>query len=119
MEHDKVTTAEDGSIQANQEKEWVLETDGANLKAVMCIDGVHFARTYSNNCVEVFNVLRIEAAWGTIMKELQNVIEFDGSYVGATSPFDISPYNTTPFYNLSRGATSPTYSPTSPAHRNS
>lgn len=47
----------------------------------MCIDGVHFARTYSNNCVEVFNVLRIEAARGTIMKELQNVIEFDGSYL--------------------------------------
>ncbi|KAF9491957.1 DNA-directed RNA polymerase II, subunit 1 [Pleurotus eryngii] len=81
MEHDKVTTAEDGSIQANQEKEWVLETDGANLKAVMCIDGVDFARTYSNNCVEVFNVLGIEAARGAIMKELRNVIEFDGSYV--------------------------------------
>ncbi|KAF4609278.1 DNA-directed RNA polymerase II subunit rpb1 [Pleurotus pulmonarius] len=81
MEHDKVTTAEDGSIQANQEKEWVLETDGANLKAVMCIDGVDFARTYSNNCIEVFNVLGIEAARGAIMKELRNVIEFDGSYV--------------------------------------
>lgn len=81
MEHDKVTTAEGGSIQANQEKEWVLETDGANLKAVMCIDGVDFARTYSNNCVEVFNVLGIEAACGAIMKNLRNIIEFDGSYV--------------------------------------
>ncbi len=40
---------------------WVLETDGANLKAVMCIDGVDFAWTYSNNCVDTFNVLGIEA----------------------------------------------------------
>ncbi|KAF7426815.1 DNA-directed RNA polymerase II subunit rpb1 [Pleurotus ostreatus] len=32
MEHDKVTAAEDSSIQANQEKEWVLETDDAKLK---------------------------------------------------------------------------------------
>ncbi len=47
----------------------------------MCLDGVDFTRTYSNNCVEVFNVLGIEAARAAIMKELRNVIEFDGSYV--------------------------------------
>jgi DNA-directed RNA polymerase II subunit RPB1 len=47
----------------------------------MCLDGVDFTRTYSNNCVEIFNVLGIEAARAAIMKELRNVIEFDGSYV--------------------------------------
>ncbi|KAF9486606.1 hypothetical protein BDN71DRAFT_1514850 [Pleurotus eryngii] len=36
-------------------------------------------------------------------------------FIGATSPFNTSPYNTSPFYDRSRGATSPTYSPTSPA----
>ena len=34
---------------------------------------------------------------------------------GATSPMGTSPYAMSPFYNHSRGATSPTYSPTSPA----
>ena len=34
---------------------------------------------------------------------------------GATSPFGTSPYATSPFYDRSRGPTSPTYSPTSPA----
>ncbi|KZT09014.1 beta and beta-prime subunits of DNA dependent RNA-polymerase [Laetiporus sulphureus 93-53] len=81
LEHDKVFITEEGSIKAQQEKEWVLETDGVNLKTVMCIDGVDFTRTYSNSCVEVFNVLGIEAARAAIMKELRGVIEFDGSYV--------------------------------------
>ncbi|KAI0932934.1 DNA-directed RNA polymerase II subunit rpb1, variant 2 [Taiwanofungus camphoratus] len=81
LEHEKVVITEEGSIEARQEKEWVLETDGVNLKAVMCIDGVDYKRTYSNSCVEVFNVLGIEAARVAIMKELRGVIEFDGSYV--------------------------------------
>ena len=80
LAHDKVTILDDGAIDKNQ-KEWVLETDGVNLKTVMCIDGVDWRRTYSNSCVEVFNVLGIEAARAAIMKELRSVIEFDGSYV--------------------------------------
>jgi DNA-directed RNA polymerase II subunit RPB1 len=81
LEHDKVTISDEGTIEARKEKEWVLETDGVNLKTVMCIDGVDFRRTYSNSCVEVFNVLGIKAARGAIMRELRGVIEFDGSYV--------------------------------------
>jgi DNA-directed RNA polymerase II subunit RPB1 len=83
MNHDKTVIIEDGSIKTGGDdyKEWVLETDGTNLKQVMCLDGVDFTRTYSNNCVEIFNVLGIEAARAAIMKELRNVIEFDGSYV--------------------------------------
>jgi DNA-directed RNA polymerase II subunit RPB1 len=81
MEQDKVMVSKDGSIESGREKEWVLETDGVNLKTVMCIDGVDFKRTYSNSCVEIFNVLGIEAARNAIMKELRGVIEFDGSYV--------------------------------------
>ncbi|EPS95144.1 hypothetical protein FOMPIDRAFT_152872 [Fomitopsis schrenkii] len=81
LEHDKVVVTEEGSIKSRQEKEWVLETDGVNLKAVMTVQGVDFRRTYSNSCVEIFNVLGIEAARVAIMKELRGVIEFDGSYV--------------------------------------
>ncbi|CAL1696999.1 unnamed protein product [Somion occarium] len=81
MEYDKITVTPEGSISARGEKEWVLETDGVNLKTVMCVEGVDFKRTYSNSCTEVFHVLGIEAARAAIMKELRGVIEFDGSYV--------------------------------------
>ncbi|KAL5534789.1 hypothetical protein ACEPAG_1253 [Sanghuangporus baumii] len=81
LAHDRIVVTDDGSIQKSEEKEWVLETDGVNLKTVMCIDGVDWRRTYSNSCVEIFNVLGIEAARAAIMKEMRNVIEFDGSYV--------------------------------------
>ena len=61
-------------------KDWMLEMDGVKLKAVMYIPGVDLTRTYSNSCVEIFNMLGIEAACGAIMKELRGVIEFDSSY---------------------------------------
>ncbi|KAJ6577080.1 DNA-directed RNA polymerase II, subunit 1 [Mycena sp. CBHHK59/15] len=81
LQHDKVVIEDDGSINLRKKEEWVLETDGINLKTVMCIDGVDFKRTYSNSCVEIFNVLGIEAARAAILRELRGVIEFDGSYV--------------------------------------
>ena len=59
----------------------MLETDGVNLRMVMCIDGVDFKRTYSNSCIEIFNVLGIKAARAAIMKKLRSVIEFDSFYV--------------------------------------
>ncbi|KAI0028851.1 DNA-directed RNA polymerase II, subunit 1 [Vararia minispora EC-137] len=80
-EQDKLAITADGALDPKASKEWVLETDGVNMKKVMCIDGVDFRRTYSNSCVEIFEVLGIEAARAAIMKELRNVIEFDGSYV--------------------------------------
>ncbi|KAE9397231.1 beta and beta-prime subunits of DNA dependent RNA-polymerase [Gymnopus androsaceus JB14] len=68
--HDMIETKEDGSIVLEKEK-----------GTVMCIDGVDFTRTYSNSCVEIFNVLGIEAARAAILKELRGVIEFGASYV--------------------------------------
>ncbi|TXT08619.1 hypothetical protein VHUM_02747 [Vanrija humicola] len=65
----------------DQEKEWFLETDGINLKAVMPIDGVDATRTYSNNCYEVWETLGIEAGRNALFKELNGVIEAGGSYV--------------------------------------
>lgn len=61
--------------------EWGLDTDGTNLQEVMCQEGVDERRTYSNNTVEIMEVLGIEATRKALLKELRNVIEFDGSYV--------------------------------------
>ncbi|KAH8822372.1 beta and beta-prime subunits of DNA dependent RNA-polymerase [Flagelloscypha sp. PMI_526] len=71
----------DDSGSFNKKSIWTLDTTGVNLKSVMTVDGVDFRKTTSNSCVEVFNVLGIEAARASIMTELRAVIEFDGSYV--------------------------------------
>ncbi len=63
------------------ETEYVLETDGINLRQVMAADHVLFEETYSNNPVEVLSVLGIEATRRALLTELRKVIEFDGSYV--------------------------------------
>jgi DNA-directed RNA polymerase II subunit RPB1 len=79
VQHDKISITKEGNIDARSEKEWVLKTDGVNLKTVMCIEGVDFKHAYSNSCVEVFSVLGIEAAREVIFKEMRGIIEFDGS----------------------------------------
>ena len=61
--------------------EWVLETDGTNLMAVLGVDYVDATRTCSNDIVEVFVALGIEGVRGALLSELRNVISFDGSYV--------------------------------------
>jgi len=64
-----------------QVPEWVLETDGSNLRKVLTVDGVDTRRTISNNCVEVLEVLGIEAARQSLLREMRHVIEFGGSSV--------------------------------------
>ena len=58
--------------------EWILITEGSNLKSVMNISGVDFTRTISNNIHEVAEVLGIEAARNVIMKEAIDVLEEQG-----------------------------------------
>jgi DNA-directed RNA polymerase II subunit RPB1 len=36
--------------------QWVLDTDGCNLTAVLCVQDVDATRTVSNDIVEVFDV---------------------------------------------------------------
>lgn len=61
--------------------QWVLDTDGCNLAAVLCVEEVDATRTISNDIVEVFEVLGIEAVRRALLREMRAVISFDGSYV--------------------------------------
>ncbi|KAK4393293.1 DNA-directed RNA polymerase II subunit RPB1 [Sesamum angolense] len=63
------------------ENEWMLDTEGVNLLAVMCHDDVDARRTTSNHLIEVIEVLGIEAVRKALLDELRVVISFDGSYV--------------------------------------
>jgi DNA-directed RNA polymerase II subunit RPB1 len=60
---------------------WVLDTVGSNLLDVLGLDYIDFTRTISNDIIEIFNVLGVEAARKTIYNELADVLEFDGSYL--------------------------------------
>jgi DNA-directed RNA polymerase II subunit RPB1 len=60
---------------------WVLDTVGTNLLDVLRLDYIDNKRTLSNDIVEIYNVLGIEAARQAIYNELVDVVEFDGTYI--------------------------------------
>ena len=60
---------------------WVLDTIGTNLLEILGLDYIDNSRTFSNDIVEMYNVLGIEAARQSIYNELVDVIEFDGTYI--------------------------------------
>jgi len=58
--------------------EYVLYTEGSNLKKVMRIKGVDYRRTVTNNILEIAEVLGIEAARNAIIKEALDTLEEQG-----------------------------------------
>ena len=60
---------------------WVLDTVGTNLLDVLGLDYIDNKRTMSNDIIEIYEVLGIEAARQAIYNELAEVIEFDGTYI--------------------------------------
>lgn len=64
-----------------QEDIWVLDTVGSNLLDVLSLDYIDSRKTFTNNIIEVYNILGIEAAREAIYNELVDVIEFDSTYI--------------------------------------
>jgi DNA-directed RNA polymerase II subunit RPB1 len=62
---------------------WVLDTIGTNMLDVLGLDYIDPNRTYSNDIIEIFHVLGMEAARFALYNELAEVLEFDGAYVNA------------------------------------
>jgi len=81
----KLVTLPDGSLLANKDdprcQEWMLDTSGTSLAQVLTIPGVDTVRTYSNHFIQVFEVFGIEGTRSALMRELTQVLSFDGSYV--------------------------------------
>ncbi|KAI9892951.1 MAG: DNA-directed RNA polymerase II subunit rpb1 [Vezdaea aestivalis] len=84
-EKERVRIAEDGALTMKKTdplcKEWFLDTSGTALGDVLTVEGVDTTRTYSNSFREVFKVFGIEATRAALMRELTQVLSFDGSYV--------------------------------------
>lgn len=65
----------------SKQESWVLDTVGSNLLHVLGVDFIDKSKTFSNDIIEVYNVLGIEAARQIILNELVEVISFDGTYI--------------------------------------
>ncbi|ADG13315.1 RNA polymerase Rpb1 domain 5 [Methanocaldococcus infernus ME] len=58
--------------------EYVIHTQGSNLREVFKIEGVDTRRTITNNIIEIQEVLGIEAARNAIINEMKNTLEQQG-----------------------------------------
>lgn len=58
----------DSNGQFKKEMEWVLDTEGVNLLAVMSMEEVDYTRTTSNHIVDIIDTLGIEAARNALLK---------------------------------------------------
>jgi DNA-directed RNA polymerase beta' subunit len=54
---------------------WVLDTIGSNLLDILGMDEIDSTRTYSNNIIEMYDVLGIEATRQSIFNELDEVLK--------------------------------------------
>jgi len=70
-----------GEYLYSQNKEWVIETDGTNLYEVFLNDKVDFKRTISNDIIEIYNCLGVEAVRGALLNELRAVLKPYDVYV--------------------------------------
>ena len=59
-------------------KEYVILTEGSNLQAVLNIEGVDTRRTTTNNIIEIYEVLGVEAARTAIINEIKKVLDEHG-----------------------------------------
>jgi len=58
--------------------EYVILTDGSNLKEVIQIPGVDYRRVWTNNIHEIAEVFGIEAARAAIVREMKHVLDEQG-----------------------------------------
>lgn len=58
--------------------EWVIYTEGSNLKEVLKVPGVNQSKTMTNSIQEVADVLGIEAARNSIIREAHNTLSEQG-----------------------------------------
>ena len=63
-------------------KSWILETDGVNLLNIFNSEYVDPENTYSNDIIEIYDVLGIEAARNMLIEEITSVMS-DASYINA------------------------------------
>uniref|UniRef100_UPI00386D4871 DNA-directed RNA polymerase subunit A'' n=1 Tax=Methanobrevibacter sp. TaxID=66852 RepID=UPI00386D4871 len=67
-----------GRVIIRRDEEWIIHTEGSNLKEVLNMEGIDKVRTTTNNIHEIGEVLGIEAARQSIINEAQNTLSEQG-----------------------------------------
>ena len=67
-----------GKVIIRRDVEWVIHTEGSNLKSILEMEGIDTRRTTTNNIHEIGEVLGIEAARQSIINEAQNTLSEQG-----------------------------------------
>jgi len=65
-------------VMRREGKEYIIYTEGSNLKDVLNIDGVDVSRTKTNDIIEIERVLGIEAARNAIINETLDTLDEQG-----------------------------------------
>jgi len=79
MRDEKVTVL--GANGKSTRQEWILDTEGINLLAVLSQPQVDATRTVSTSITETFDVLGIEACRASLLAEIRGVLGAYGLYV--------------------------------------
>ena len=67
-----------GKVIIRKDDEWVIHTEGSNLKEILDIEGIDSKRTTTNSIREIEDVLGIEAARQSIINEANNTLAEQG-----------------------------------------
>ena len=67
-----------GRVIIRRDDEWIIHTEGSNLKEVLSMEGIDQVRTTTNNIHEISQVLGIEAARQSIIDEAQKTLSEQG-----------------------------------------
>ena len=67
-----------GKVIIRKDEEWVIHTEGSNLKEILSFDGIDARRTTTNSIREIEDVLGIEAARQSIINEARKTLEEQG-----------------------------------------
>lgn len=65
----------------DREEEWIVDTDGTNLPAILALPGVDPYRTISNDMWEILYLLGIEAARKYLFIEFMNIVNSGGTTI--------------------------------------
>jgi DNA-directed RNA polymerase beta' subunit len=58
--------------------DWICETDGSNLRELFTIDFLDHEKLITNDIIETYNVLGVEAARTVIINEITKILSFGG-----------------------------------------
>ncbi len=67
----------------DKKTKWYINTDGTNLEDILIHPAINPYCTYSNNVIEVLEVLGLEAARYVLFNEIYSTFENSGSYVNS------------------------------------